>query len=70
MAFSFDLRNRIAVHDNGFTVPIADLFDKDGEYTEDPKEAVTIGFIMPPDGIYVTLDLRDLEDDEIVTVLQ
>lgn len=68
MAFSFDLRNRIAVHDNGFTIQI-ELYDKDEEYTEDPKEAVTIGFTMPPDDIYVTLDLRDLADDEIVTVL-
>lgn len=70
MAYRFDLHNRIVVHDNGFTVSIADLFDKDGEYTEDVKEVVVIGTIMPPDGIYVTLDLRDLAADDMVTVLQ
>lgn len=70
MAFRFDLTNRIIVHDHGFTVPITDLFDKDGEYTEDLSEAVVIGAFMPPDRIYVTLDLRDLAADDIVTALQ
>jgi hypothetical protein len=68
MAFTFDLRNRTAVHENGFTLPI-DLYDNDGDYTEEPKEAVSIGFVMPPDGIYVTIDMRNLADDEIITVL-
>lgn len=70
MAYRFDLTNRIVVHDHGFTVPIADFYDKDGEYTEDLKEVVVIGMIMPPDGIYVTLDLRDLAQDDVVTSLQ
>jgi hypothetical protein len=68
MAFTFDLRNRIAVHENGFTIVI-DLYDIEGDPTEESKETVSIGFVMPPDGLYVTLDLRDLADDEIVTVL-
>ena len=70
MAFKFDLTNLVAVHDHGFVIPIADLYDRDGEYTEEPKEAVVIGMIMPPDGIYVTLDLRDLTAEDIVTSLQ
>ncbi|WFU52297.1 hypothetical protein QA639_21560 [Bradyrhizobium pachyrhizi] len=70
MGYRFDLENRVAVHDRGFIVAITDLYDRFGEYTDDPEEAVVIGMVMPPDGMYVTLDLRDLDEDDIVTSLQ
>jgi hypothetical protein len=70
MSFKFDLVNRVAIHDYGFVIPIADLYDRDGEYTEEAKDAVVIGMFMPPDGLYVTLDLRDLKREDIVTSLQ
>ncbi|MGY2919427.1 hypothetical protein [Bradyrhizobium sp. USDA 3262] len=70
MGYRFDLENRVAVHDHGFIIPITDFYDKFGEYTDDPEEAVVIGMVLPPDGMYVTLDLRDLDEDDIVTTLQ
>ncbi|WP_316207412.1 hypothetical protein [Bradyrhizobium sp. SZCCHNR3118] len=68
MSLSLDLVNRVAVHEHGFVIQIADLFDHDGDFTEDHTEAVGVGLFMPPDGIYITIDLRDLDEDDIINV--
>jgi hypothetical protein len=63
---SFDLSRGTITHDCGYVIPIVDMFDRYGDYTDVPAEVVVIGMIMPPDGLYVTLDLRDVPSGEIV----
>jgi hypothetical protein len=67
MGFMFDLERGTATHDCGFVIPIADMIDRHGDFTDKPEEVVIIGMFMPPDSTYVSLDLRDLAPDEMVT---
>jgi hypothetical protein len=68
MGFMFDLERGTATHDCGYVIPIIDMIDRYGEFTDSPEETVVVGMFMPPDGLYVSLDLRDLAANDVIEV--
>jgi hypothetical protein len=50
----------IAVLDDGTTAQFSNMFDRDGDETEDVAEAVT-AVVRMPDGMWEVLDLQEFE---------
>lgn len=70
MGLMFDLERRTATHDCGYVIPIVDMIDRHGEFTDSPEETVIVGMFMPPDGLYLSIDFRDLTENDVIVAAE
>lgn len=61
--YTIDLERGVVVYDSGYTAVISNFLDEDGEDTDDLDEVCVIVFPIP-DGMWMSVDLDDLDDDE------
>jgi hypothetical protein len=58
--FIVDLVQQTVTFEGGYTASIAEMLDQRGDETDVPREVRFIIVEMPPDGIWITIDLDDL----------
>lgn len=66
--FTIDVANEMIHWDGGFSTPIVEILDEHGLEAEKNEDAVFISIRMPPDSIWVTIDLRDIDPDCFISV--
>jgi hypothetical protein len=60
IGFVINMNDETITWEGGYTIPIDGKYDRYGIEIDDPKQVVFVTVTMPPDGVVVTLDLRDL----------
>ncbi|BAR61963.1 hypothetical protein ACFLEY_22540 [Bradyrhizobium sp. YCK136] len=58
--FEINLAEGTMTFEGGFKANITEILDRYGDETEDPEEARYIIVEMPPDGLWVTIDLSQV----------
>lgn len=61
--FVIDLVGQTVTFEGGYTTPITEMLDRRGDETETPADVRFVVVEMPPEGLWVTIDLDDLRRD-------
>lgn len=69
VGFVIDLKTETCTFDGGLVCPITNILDRNGDDILDEEDEAPVFVVVkvPPEGMHLTVDLRELRDDCIIT---
>jgi hypothetical protein len=65
ISWEVDLENGVIHWDGGFVTPIVEMLDAFHREVDEPRDAVILMVAMPPEGLIIGVDIRDLNIEDI-----